>query len=37
MIGRAGRAGMGKTGESVLICKATEMKQVKKIIYSFSY
>lgn len=29
MIGRAGRAGMGVLGESILICKRSEINKVK--------
>jgi POLQ-like helicase len=29
MIGRAGRAGFGETGESILICKTSEAQKVR--------
>jgi len=29
MIGRAGRAGMGVLGESILICKKSEISKVR--------
>jgi superfamily II DNA/RNA helicase len=29
MVGRAGRAGFGETGESILICKASEAQKVR--------
>lgn len=31
MIGRAGRAGMGILGESILICKKSEINKVRII------
>ncbi|XP_020293025.1 helicase POLQ-like [Pseudomyrmex gracilis] len=34
MIGRAGRAGMGVLGESILICKTSEIKKVKDLLIS---
>lgn len=34
MIGRAGRAGMGVLGESILICKKTEISKVKDLLIS---
>ncbi|CAK9809984.1 Helicase POLQ-like [Anthophora quadrimaculata] len=34
MIGRAGRAGMGNIGESILICKNSELQKVKELITS---
>ncbi|XP_072752620.1 helicase POLQ-like [Anoplolepis gracilipes] len=34
MIGRAGRAGMGVLGESILICKRSEMSKVKDLLIS---
>lgn len=33
MIGRAGRAGMGVFGESILICKKLEISKVKILLY----
>ncbi|XP_012216296.1 helicase POLQ-like [Linepithema humile] len=34
MIGRAGRAGMGVLGESILICKKSEIDKVKELLMS---
>ncbi|XP_025267746.1 helicase POLQ-like [Camponotus floridanus] len=34
MIGRAGRAGMGVLGESILICKRSEINKVKNLLTS---
>ncbi|KYN36744.1 Helicase POLQ-like protein [Trachymyrmex septentrionalis] len=34
MIGRAGRAGMGILGESILICKKSEISKVKNLLIS---
>lgn len=34
MIGRAGRAGFGETGESILICKTSEAQKVKQLLSS---
>ncbi|XP_076646413.1 mutagen-sensitive 301 isoform X2 [Halictus rubicundus] len=34
MIGRAGRAGMGNIGESILICKNHELSKVKELLTS---
>ncbi|XP_076295876.1 helicase POLQ-like [Lasioglossum baleicum] len=34
MIGRAGRAGMGNIGESILICKDHELSKVKELLTS---
>lgn len=34
MIGRAGRAGMGQIGESILICQKSDMKKVEEMLTS---
>ncbi|KAK0159433.1 hypothetical protein PV328_010310 [Microctonus aethiopoides] len=34
MIGRAGRAGMGEIGESILICKSSEMPKIQTLLTS---